>query len=458
MLAARGLRKVYAAGPRAVEAVAGVSLDVGAGEFVAIRGRSGSGKSTLLALLAGLCRPTAGSVRLDGTDVWSLGPEELAALRGRRVGFLFQFAGLLPALRAIDNVALPALVAGTADPESAYRRAAELLGRVGLAGRQEAYPAELSGGEQRRVALARALIHDPPLLLADEPTSDLDEETEAEVLRLLVDVHRETGKALVVVTHDAEVARLADRVLHVSGGRVIREEAGPGEAPPGPGAGRQEPVPAEAPPAPAPLGGGLGRFLVDAACWLGILVLLVAGFNHGLARYQGARLAERRSARERLEESALRQLRADVEDVAYGPGRSYELTLYLDNLAPEEELHVLAPAVRAFVQVDRGWEEVPLEPAGGLSGQVVALAGRRRFRYRFTPQVKRYEELLPGYMHVRFSSAMLVRGAGEPGAGLFERTDDYYVYLKPHGADDGAILRKLRFPGKPPVWIPMPPH
>ena len=167
------------------DAVRGVSLALGVGEFVAVVGRSGSGKSTLLAMLGGLCRPTSGTLALDGVDLWSLSQRERAAFRNRDVGLVFQFAGLLPTLRVIDNVALPALMRGVTADEDAYRRATELLVRVGLGHRADAYPSELSGGEQRRAALARAIVNAPPIVLADEPTSDLDEETEAEILDAL---------------------------------------------------------------------------------------------------------------------------------------------------------------------------------------------------------------------------------------------------------------------------------
>lgn len=456
MLEARNLRKVYVTGGRTIEAVADVSLEVKPGEFVALCGRSGSGKSTLMGILAGMCRPTTGAVALDGVDVWSLGTRELARFRGRSVGFLFQFASLLPALRAIDNVALPALVAGEIPLPLAYERAASLLEQVGLAKRGEAYPNELSGGEQRRVALARALINDPPVLLADEPTSDLDEQTESEILQLLLAIRLSRGKTLVVVTHDPDVARLADRVLRVAGGRI--EQVEPGQPRP-----RPEPVsvPFPSPPpvaTPEPLGGGLGRFAIDCVTWLVIVVLAVTGLNHGLARLQRSRLQEQKSVREQLESAAMQQLRADVEDITKDADKTYRVTIYLENRAPQEDLHVLAPTVRAFVQVDRGWEEVPLEPADGQAGRLVALTGRHRFAFRFRIGQTRFEELLPGYAHVRFSATMLVSRSREPGHGLFERTDDYYVYLKPHDADDAAILKKMKFPGKPPLWIPMPSH
>src|SRR6516165_9918398 len=188
MLEARNLRKSYAAESGRVDAVRDISLGLEAGQFLAVVGRSGSGKSTLLAMLGGLCRPTSGEVRLNGVDFWSLPEAERSAFRNREVGLVFQFASLLPTLRVVDNVALPALISGTGEEHAAYRRSRELLARVGLGDRADAYPSELSGGEQRRAALARAIVNAPPILLADEPTSDLDEGNAAVVLDLLQEI------------------------------------------------------------------------------------------------------------------------------------------------------------------------------------------------------------------------------------------------------------------------------
>src|SRR5215472_822835 len=185
MLRARGLRKSYGDGTGG-DAVHGVDFDLDAGEFVAIVGRSGSGKSTLLALLGALTPPSAGEVRLDGADLWRLPEGRRADFRCRHIGFVFQFASLLPNLTALDNVALPALLGRTMPAEKAYARAAVLLAEVGLSTRAHAYPETMSGGEQRRVAIARALLNAPRLLLADEPTSDLDPDTEAGIIELLL--------------------------------------------------------------------------------------------------------------------------------------------------------------------------------------------------------------------------------------------------------------------------------
>ena len=193
-------------GERNLDAVSDLSFSLERGEFIAIVGRSGSGKSTLLGMLGGISRPSSGRVLLDGTDQWLLSDDAHADFRNSKIGYVFQFASLLPTLRVIDNVALPALVGGGVDERKAYAQAAELLGRVGLSDRTDHFPGQLSGGEQRRVAIARALINSPEILLADEPTADLDEETEAEILNLLIEIHQVLKLTLVVVTHNPEIA------------------------------------------------------------------------------------------------------------------------------------------------------------------------------------------------------------------------------------------------------------
>jgi ABC-type lipoprotein export system ATPase subunit len=456
VLEARDLWKRYTAGGRTAEAVAGVSLAVAAGEFVAVVGRSGSGKSTLLAMLGGLCRPSAGSVCVGGADVWSLPAGALAEFRGRRVGFVSQSAGLLPTLRAVDNVALPALLAGQSSPDAAYREAARLLARVGLGGRREAFPHELSGGEQRRAALARALVNRPPLLLADEPTADLDGQTESEIFGLLRGLQRAWGAALVLVTHNPDLAAHADRVVRIDGGRVIAD---------GPPARAVVPSPPTLPPDEPPTpdepiarpATGFVRTLAGGVAWAAVVVLAALAADHVIARKQRSAIEGAEAARREVREAALFAMRADIDDITYGPGRDYRLTLFVQNLDPERELSVMAPEVRAYVQVGAEWREVPLRPADDQEGRTVKLTGgRHTFAYRFTADIAGFEELLPGYMHVRFKSAALV-GRG-PDAAPWERADDFYIYLKPHGADDAAILRKTPYPGRPPVWIPMPAH
>jgi len=221
MLACRQVSKSYRTERGLVTAVAGIDLDVAAGRFAAIIGRSGSGKSTLMAMIGGLSRPSAGTVEVDGTDVWGLSDNALATFRNEKVGYVFQFASLLPTLRLIDNVALPAMLGRRQGASGTYARAAGLLERLGLGVYLDAYPAEISAGEQRRAAIARALINDPAILLADEPTSDLDEQTEIEIMDVLLAVNREVGTTLVLVTHNLALAAQAQQIVHIANGAIV---------------------------------------------------------------------------------------------------------------------------------------------------------------------------------------------------------------------------------------------
>jgi putative ABC transport system ATP-binding protein len=221
VLRTRGLRKEYGRDAGLVRAVDGVDLDVAAGETLAVMGPSGCGKSTLLHLLGGLDRPTAGEVRLAGRRVDQLTERALARLRRDAVGFVFQAFHLMDELTAAENVELPALLAGRS-PRTARRRAAELLGQVGLADRASFLPSALSGGQRQRVAIARALVSEPQVVLADEPTGNLDSEATVDVLRLFESLHA-AGQTLVVVTHDSRIAATADRLISMRDGAFIDE-------------------------------------------------------------------------------------------------------------------------------------------------------------------------------------------------------------------------------------------
>jgi putative ABC transport system ATP-binding protein len=221
-----GLNKVYGAGPTAVRALRDVSLEFANGEFAAIMGPSGSGKSTLLHLLGALDKPTSGRVVVGGTELSGLSDRKLTLLRRKRMGFVFQFYNLIPTLSAEENVLLPVLIAG----ERTYKytkRLDELFDLVGLRGRRTHRPDELSGGEQQRVAIARALIRHPDIILADEPTGNLDSKTGAEVLELLRESAARYEQTILMVTHDPRAAAVADRVIFFSDGRVVDEVRDP---------------------------------------------------------------------------------------------------------------------------------------------------------------------------------------------------------------------------------------
>ncbi len=218
MIQAHGLTKTIDTGTHRVDILKGIDLEVPRGQFAAIMGPSGSGKSTLLGLLAGLDTPTSGQIFLDGQEITGLKEDELALVRGRKIGFVFQAYHLIPTLTAEENVLLPLELAGNG---GGAKRAGELLERVGLAHRRDHYPVQLSGGEQQRVALARAFMVRPPILMADEPTGNLDSENGRLVLDLLLSLNREEGTTLVLVTHDQELAGSADRRIQLRDGRIV---------------------------------------------------------------------------------------------------------------------------------------------------------------------------------------------------------------------------------------------
>ncbi len=237
-IVARGLEQTYVSGGRPLVVLHSVDLIVESEGFVAIVGPSGSGKTTLLGLLAGLDRPSAGTVTVGGAQLTALTEDDRARFRAENVGFVFQTFHLIPTLTAYENVLVPLELAGRAG-EEAGDRAHELLERVGLTGREHHYPAQLSGGEQQRVAIARAFANRPRILFADEPTGNLDAETGGRVVDLLVELNREARTTLVLVTHDPELAARARRVLRLAGGRIVEDSAA------GNGVGARGEAPAE---------------------------------------------------------------------------------------------------------------------------------------------------------------------------------------------------------------------
>jgi putative ABC transport system ATP-binding protein len=222
ILEVSNLTKALSSGTSRVEILRGIDLVVPRGQYVAILGPSGSGKSTLLGLLAGLDTPTSGRILIDGQEITGLGEDQLAVVRGRKIGFVFQSYHLIPTLTAEENVLLPAELLG--DGAGGLARARTLLGAVGLGERGHHYPVQLSGGEQQRVALARAFMTRPPLLLADEPTGNLDTANGHHVLELLLQLNREQGTTLLLVTHDQELAANADRQILLRDGRIVADE------------------------------------------------------------------------------------------------------------------------------------------------------------------------------------------------------------------------------------------
>ncbi len=221
MIEVQGVTKVYKAGELTVKAVDCSHFEMNKEEIVVIFGRSGSGKTTFLSLVGGLTKPTTGKVSINGTDIWTLSDKELSAFRNRNMGFVFQFPSLIPTLHATDNLMLPTIFNEKGKEDQRRARARELLERVGLGERMDAYPSQLSGGEQRRIAIARALMNEPQIILADEPTGDLDEETEKDIVELMKQLNQE-GTGILMVTHNTDLAGIAQRTFQMASG-VLKE-------------------------------------------------------------------------------------------------------------------------------------------------------------------------------------------------------------------------------------------
>jgi len=221
MITLQDVTKTYPLGKgSSVTAVQGVSLEIEAGEFAIVVGRSGSGKTTLLNLAAGLTRPTAGQVLLDGVNLWKLDDAQQSSLRSQKIGFVFQFPSLLPSLTTLENVILPSMFGSGLENGDRGKRARDLLTQVGLADKLAAYPRQLSAGQQQRVVVARALMNQPQVLLADEPTSNLDEKTELEIMDLFRDLHLSLGITIVMVTHTHQLVSYGTRVIEMAGGKI----------------------------------------------------------------------------------------------------------------------------------------------------------------------------------------------------------------------------------------------
>ncbi len=468
VLESRNAGRVYATRRGTIAAVLDVSLEVASGECVAICGRSGSGKSTLLALLGGLCPPTSGSVLFSGRPWTSLRAAEMQAARATEIGFLLQDSVLLPGLRALDNVMLPLLIAGR-DHEAACHRAEEMLARVGLRERWDAYPAELSGGQQRRVALARTLATEPRVILADEPTSDLDALAEQEIVRILADIKAAGTTAFVVVTHDPAVAALADRRLWMERGRLVAATAMPAIArpsitpePSGAGvAAAFEPPPADlVPQAATPALTGWWRTAVPFAVGLGLAAAALGVVDGLVARRQQQVVETVRQRRRLAEEMALQDLRADIDDVVADPDGGFTAMLFLENVRSDRNLYVLGPATGIAVQRDGRWESLATTTAPAAR-EIREVGNQRVFiPVRFSLPDGTYDELLRGYLHVRISATMVVSDAADGRGDLFERADASYIYLRdPQLTEDEVRAANAWGPkATVPPWIAMPAH
>lgn len=461
-LTVSNLSKSYATAS-SVKAVGDVSFEVEDGSFLAIVGSSGSGKSTLLAMVGAISRPTTGKVEFGGNNLWAQSDNFRADFRNSTIGFVFQFSSLLPTLKAIDNVALPALVSGALTEKAAYARARVLLEQVQLADRIDSFPGELSGGEQRRVAIARSLINSPKILLADEPTADLDQETEAEILELLLEIRQAHRLTMILVTHNKDIAAMADKVLTMKAGAAELGQAS--ERPPPQhfaSSARVESIydisAQQVAREQVRLGAGIERYVGRFVLVLLPLLALIYVTNLGVASWQKSVINAQLDKQQALEDLAMSDLKAGVKNMRMTASGGYELDLFLRNSKGDKPMFVMVPVTRVFIQVGNSWQETEIEPLNKPTASVVSIAGERIFHYRLKPNIPGYSQLIPYYMHVRITNDLLVSPSSLPKDDLVERNDSYYVYLKPHGISDSMIEDKLKFAGKPPVYMPMPPH
>jgi len=467
ILSARNLSRIYPARRGSITAVDLVSLDIQVGEFVAVCGRSGSGKSTLMAILGALARPDHGTLRLEGTDLLQLPHRKLANLRSHRMGFMLQTNSLLPGLTALDNAALPGLLAGKSH-HHAYCRAQNLLTRLGMGERWDAFPHELSGGQQRRVSLARALQNEPALLLLDEPTSNLDPLAEEEILKVLQELRDERKLAIFAVTHGDQLASLADRVFQMSAGQLALAEK-PSAAPVRSSLiERQGPVFEKTPqglandetPKAAPVGDWRG----PASFFLSTLLLgssLLYSTDRIIAWSQGRHLWAQQEKKRITEEIAFRQLRADVDSFDAMEDGNVRANLFLQNFDPSHRFFILGPTIHIFYQADGRWDSVPQESSEASDAKIREVVPAKTlipFHFRLLPP--KYDELIRGYFHIRITSTMVVSETREAKGDLFERQDDYYIYLKdPRLTEDEVRRRNGWKPGSVvPPWIAMPAH
>ena len=475
LVEARNAGLAYATRRGSITAVDAVSLQIAPGECVAICGRSGSGKSTLLALLGGLCAPTSGDVCFSGRPWTALRGHEIQAARAEQIGFLPQESVLLPGLRALDNVMLPQLIAGRSR-EAACERAEALLTRVGLLERWDAYPAELSGGQQRRVALARALSTEPRLLLADEPTNDLDALAEQEIVRILADLKATGTTAIVVVTHDPAVAAIADRRLWMEQGRLVvgakptvverlvveRPQSSTNDPTDHQAAAFELPPVALVPQLPTAESTGWWRTAIPFAVGLGVAAVALGGIDRFVARRQQQVVETIRQQRRLAEEMALQDLRADVDDVTAAGGGAFTATLFLENFRPERKLYVLGPATGVALQRNGRWESLPTTAGPAAASHEIREVGADRLLIpvAFTLSDGPYDELLRGYVHVRISATMVVSDRGDGEGDLFERSDAYFIYLRDPRLTEDDVRAANGWGAKAPVplWIAMPAH
>ncbi|MCT0199816.1 ATP-binding cassette domain-containing protein [Synechococcus sp. CS-1325] len=455
LLRAEGLQRWFgSAGVREA------SLQLQAGERVAILGRSGSGKSTLLAMLAGLSRPDAGRIELGidlgghqghaaPLDLWRLPAAARCRLRRGPLGFVSQFTSLLPTLSTLENLLLP----GQLDDQ---RRSSELLTdaqswleAVGLGQRRDTRPGQLSGGEIRRAILARALMNRPSLLLADEPTSNLDGRSELEMMGLLESLCARSGTALLIVTHSEAVARRCDRWLELEAG-ILGDPSAQAMA-------GSPPVPAAVPASRSEaLQTGLvhpeRRRLLAGALAGGLSVLAATALWQARQRQQ----LSARHQRDRLQRLAFSGLSAELLAMERTGAGAYQGTISVENLAVSEALYLLPLDVQLYIQQGSRWNPFPAQWRES-ERRVMKVEGQKLLRFTFADTPAEHAELVPGYLHVRIDVTYAIADRPDPEPMPVERRDSFFVHLLPPEPDIEKVARN-GFPGAPPLYIPMPPH
>ena len=443
VLEASGLRRRYDK-----VGVFDASIRVASCESVAVLGRSGSGKSTLVAMLAGLCRPDAGTVTLhidQPFDLWSLTTAERCRLRRGPIGFVSQFTSLLPALTTLENLMLPAQLAGAGGPSDLQTLALDGLKAVGLEHRSDTLASQLSGGEQRRAIVARGLMARPRLLLADEPTSNLDDASEEDVFRCLQQLCTSAGTALVMVTHNQALAKRCDRLLVLDQG-VLRE---PGS------------TLASSPARAATHCDESHKDVADPQRRR----LLLGGFTVAMALTGAAGLATRaiqhrkevaRQASNQIQRLAFSGLSAELSSLERMGSAGYRGTIAVENLDVLQSLYLLPLDVQIYVQQGNRWNPFAATWSDA-SREVVQLRQPETLQFELRELPAQFTELVPGYLHVRVDVTYAIADGPDPEQNPVERRDSFFVYLLPIRPDVEKLAQNS-FPGDPPLFIPMPPH
>ena len=443
VLEASGLRRRYDN-----VGVLDASIRVASCESVAVLGRSGSGKSTLVAMLAGLCRPQSGTVMLhmdQPCELWSLTTAERCRLRRGPIGFVSQFTSLLPAFTTLENLMLPAQLAGARGPSDLEALALERLKAVGLEHRRDTLASQLSGGEQRRAIVVRGLLGRPQLLLADEPTSNLDDASQEDVFRCLQEQCTSAGTALVMVTHNQALAERCDRMLILDQG-VLRE---PGR------------TFASSPARAATQGDPSHEDVADPQRRR----LLLGGVTVAMALTGAAGLATRsiqhrkevaRQAGNQIQRLAFSGLSAELTSMERMGSIGYRGTIAVENLDVLQSLYLLPLDVQIYVQQGNRWNPFAATWSDASLG-VVPLRRPETLQFELRELPERFTELVPGYMHVRVDVTYAIADGPDPEHNPVERRDSFFVYLLPI-YPDAEKLAQNNFPGDPPLFIPMPPH